>query len=509
MTGDRRAAARRPVARIRRLAATGIALVARLVVAGLVVAGLVVAGLAASAGAGTATATAVLHPCPGQAGYECTTVEVPLRYGQPGSPPVRLAVAVHPATDPSRRIGALFLNPGGPGESGVQILPVLAGLLPPAVVQRFDLVSFDERGTGSSGLLVCGPTPAQVASVAPLPAKGSDVLPAAALYAPMARDCARRYPSLLPTVGTTVSAEDMDRIRAALGYATISYYGISYGTVLGSVYARLFPTRLRAAVLDGSVVVTQPLTQQATEEADAAEAVLEHAFAECPPPGTSCPTGGVPAALYRTVRARLERGPLALDGTGPPVTLGDLYTATLFYLTVPEYAPGYLGALRAAADGDGAPLRALSTSFEVDLSGTSLVGPEWAITCQDTTSRPSGRDLGALARRLAARDPLLGAYSVTYEDGGCPAWPRGPHPVTALRLRSGPRLLVLANEGDPNTPHLAGVQLTAALGRATLLTWDGWGHSWLLNGHGDACMADAVTTYLLTVRTPPANSACR
>jgi pimeloyl-ACP methyl ester carboxylesterase len=448
-----------------------------------------------------------LTPCPSMAGEWCGTLAVPRSYAHPHGPQVDLAVAEHPATDPSERVGALFLNPGGPGESGVQILPVLQAELPAPVTDRFDLVTFDERGTGSSEPLRCGPPPAAAASVAPLPVRPGGPLPAATLYAHMPAACAATSPQVLPTVGTVNSARDMDRLRAALGLTRISYYGTSYGTVLGSVYARLFPGRLRGAVLDGAVVPTQPLTQQAAEEAPAAEASLVHALA-CT--ASSCPLGPGAAALYATVAQRLTRGPLPAPGGGDrfPVTLGDLDTATLFYLTTPEVLPGYRAALEAAAGGDGAPLPAISVEFQQDVNGASLVAPEWAIACQDTRSRPTARALGSLAAALHRRYPLIGAYTVSYDAGGCATWPAPGQPITALHLGAGPTLLVLGNTGDPNTPHLAAVQLTAALGRARLLTWDGWGHTWLLNGSEDPCMADAVTAYLVAGTLPVAR-VCR
>ncbi len=466
-------------------------------------------GLPSAPAASSPRAPAALTPCPGHAGYECATVAVPLDYAHPGRGSVALAVMVRPPTGPGPSLGPLFLNPGGPGESAVEILPVLAGLLPAAVAGRFELVAFDERGTGASAPLACGPPPAAAASVAPEPARPGGALPAARLYAGMAAQCARRFGALLPGVDTVTSARDMDRVRQALGAPAISYYGTSYGTVLGSVYARMFGAHLRAAVLDGSVVVTQPLVQQATEQADAAEATLAHDLAPCAA-GAPCPLGPGAAALYRTVQARLRRAPLPAPGGGDtlPVTLGDLYTATLFWISVPAYAPGYPAALRAAAAGNGAPLRALSTSFEVDISGAPLVGPQWATTCQDTASRPSPRTLGALAAALARRDPLIGAFGPTYVAGACAVWPGATQPVPALRLGpTAPRVLVLANTGDPNTPHLAGVQLAAALGRARLLTWDGDGHTWLLNGSSDPCMASAVTGYLVS-GTMPAATTC-
>lgn len=444
------------------------------------------------------------HPCPTEAGYRCGSVPVPLDHAHPRGPTIRLAVIEKPATGPGAHHGILLFNPGGPGESGVQILPVLAALVPPAVAAHFDLVSFDERGTGASDPVTCGPSPAAAAAVDPLPAPGG-ALPVDALARQLVRTCRARYPDLLPQVDTTEAARDMDRIRQALGVRTISYWGLSYGTVLGSVYAHLYPGHVRAMVLDGAVTATQPLAAQARAEAPAVAGSLRHFLSTCG--GVApCPLGPDPAATYRQLARRLERSPIATPGG--PVTVGDLATATLFALSVPRFAPGFPTALVQAAAGHGGPLRELALGFEQDLDGTSLVGAEWTYTCNDARSHPSPAAAARLARSLAASDGLLGAYTVTYDLGGCLAWPAPARPVTSLAVTGGPRILVIGNTGDPNTPHSAAVRLARSLGSATLLTWHGWGHTWLLNGSGDACMDRAVVAYLVAGHPPGRQASC-
>ncbi len=447
-------------------------------------------------------------PCAKERGFQCTTVRVPLDYEHPGGPTIPLAVIRVPPA-PGASSGVLLLNPGGPGESGLQILPVLKSLLPPAVTAHFDLVSFDERGTGASDRLACGPSAARVASVRPVPSRPGQALPGAPVFTALAADCARRYGAALAEENTTNAARDMDRIRAALGAPQINYYGLSYGTVLGAVYASLFPRRVRAMVLDGAVEATLSLGRQAAEEAPAIQASLRHLFATCRP-SSSCPLGADPAAFYDRLQARLERDPLPAPGSGDdlPVTVGDLWLATLYDLTAPRFAAGFEPALLAAAAGQGAPLRALSLQLEEDLDGSSLVGPMWALTCEDSSRHLSAGAAGALARALDARYPLDGAMAVTYVAGGCVAWPPAAHPVTAVHDSSGVPALVVGNTGDPNTPHQAAVQLARSLGRADLLTWRGWGHTWLLNGSSDPCMARAVDRFLISLALPRRDATC-
>ncbi len=457
----------------------------------------------ADAGASVAPrAAAAIHwtPCGSSPGFRCGTLPVPLDYRHPGQGSVSLAVIEHPAPD-SR--GVVVFNPGGPGESGVLILPLLASLVPAAVRDQFSLVSFDERGTGSSVPLLCGPSPAAASSAV----AGSAA--ATRLFAGLERSCRSDRPALFPTVSTTTSAQDMDRLRAALGVATIDYYGLSYGTVLGSVYRQLYPGRVRSMVLDGAVDANLSLSADATEEAPAIQSALEHELNSCV--GTAgCPLGPDPVGFFRDLQQRLVRAPLPAPGDGDtlPVTEGDLATATLLYLSVPALTPGYLPALQSAAAGNGGPLRSVAAGLETDLDGSSLVGPLWTITCNDASTHPDGPTTAALARSLMARYPLGGAEAVSNNLIACPGWTgAGRSPVAHLSPAHAPTPLVIGNTYDPNTPYASARQLASAIG-GRLVTYNGYGHTWLLNGSDNACMQGAVGQFLLRGTLPPRGTVC-
>ena len=196
-----------------------------------------------------------------------------------------------------------MINPGGPGESGLQILPVVLPLLPAAVRAASDVVSFDPRGTGASRPLQCGPIRPTVTADVPVPVAGRAPLPGTPVFAGLRRACATAHPALTAAVDTTDTARDMDRIRQALGVSTISFYGISYGTVLGTVYAELFPTVSGAMVLDGAVDMNASLATQAAEQAPAAERSLEHLLATCAADPT-CPLGADPTGFSPGCRPR-------------------------------------------------------------------------------------------------------------------------------------------------------------------------------------------------------------
>ena len=451
----------------------------------------------------------VWSPCPGQATIQCGSVSVPVDYRHPGSGSITLALTRAPALDGSDPRGTLVFNPGGPGESGNQILPVALSLLPAAIRQTFDIVSFDPRGTGASDPLQCGTSPSALTSVDPVSPQDGRPLPGTAVYTAMAEACQHKVGRLEPFINTTNTARDLDRIRRALGLSTISYYGLSYGTALGAVYADLFPRHVATMVLDGAVDVNASLTQQANAEAPAAEQSLDHLLTTCASL-SPCPLGAHPRSYFQGLITSLGRHPLPAPGHGDryPVTVGDLDTATLFALSVTESTGAYYDALVAAHDGNGDQLRSLALEFETDVDGAPLGDPLWAITCNDAADHPGPVAAGDQARTLAERYPLVGAYAVNYTMGGCVAWPRARQPVAGIHPSGTPPIMVIGNTGDPNTPLIGAKHLAAIFRDATLLTWTGWGHTWLLSGSGDDCMRQAVTTYLSGGGLPPSGTVC-
>jgi pimeloyl-ACP methyl ester carboxylesterase len=447
--------------------------------------------------------------CPTRPTLQCGTVSVPLDYSHPTGATLSIAVTRSPASGGTASAGTLVVNPGGPGESGNQILPVLLPLLPPDVRAASDVVSFDPRGSGASSPLLCGTVTATVTAALPVPDHAGQPLPGTSVFTGIAQACAKRHPELTPGIDTTATARDMDRIRQALGVNVISFYGISYGTVLGAVYAALFPDRVRTMVLDGAVDVNAPLATQATEQAPAAERSLVHLFTTCAA-DLSCPLGPDPTALYRRVSASMSANPLPAPGHGDsvPVTVGDLDSAALFAVSVPGATSSFESALVAASHGDGSGLRGLALGFVTEIDGAPLVEAQWAITCNDTDNHPGPVAAGTLARWLATRWPLLGSFAVNYNLGGCVAWPDGRHPVSTTHPRLAPPVLVIGNTGDPNTPLIGAKHLAALFPRASQLTWTGWGHTWLLSGSTDSCMQAHVNRYLFTGLLPAAGTVC-
>jgi pimeloyl-ACP methyl ester carboxylesterase len=183
--------------------------------------------------------------------FQCATAVVPLDYDRPKGKQITLALARLPAANPSRRIGSLFLNPGGPGGSGVDfVLEAGPFLYSDEVRARFDLVGFDPRGIMRSSPLRCYETIADLWPISFPVTRAEERLWVRSDRA-IARACAERGGPILDHMSTANVARDMDLLRRAVGDRKLTYAGYSYGSYLGATYANLFPGKVRALVVDG------------------------------------------------------------------------------------------------------------------------------------------------------------------------------------------------------------------------------------------------------------------
>ena len=189
--------------------------------------------------------------------YECAQAPVPLDYDDPRGPTIPIALIRLPASNPARRIGSVFINPGGPGGSGVDIIRSGAAqvIWTDAVRARFDIIGFDPRGVARSRPLKCFASNDEAqrffGSAPIFPYTKSQEAPFIALAARLGQRCVARGGAIIRHMSTANVARDLDLLRQAVGDDKLSYDGISYGSILGSTYAALFPNRVRALVIDG------------------------------------------------------------------------------------------------------------------------------------------------------------------------------------------------------------------------------------------------------------------
>ncbi|MGG8408508.1 alpha/beta fold hydrolase, partial [Streptomyces sp. 12297] len=214
--------------------------------------------------------------------WECSALDVPLDYDEPGGETIELALIRAKALDPKKRIGSLVYNFGGPGGSGVASLPGAAKDYQ-RLRARYDLVSFDPRGVGRSATVRCEDDQQldayyQGDSSPEGPAEEKEFVDGIKKYAAA---CERNSAEVLPHVGTLNAARDLDRLRAALGDEKLHYFGISYGTELGGVYAHLFPKNVGRAVFDAVVDPTKTSEEGSLGQAQGFQLALGNFAQDC------------------------------------------------------------------------------------------------------------------------------------------------------------------------------------------------------------------------------------
>jgi pimeloyl-ACP methyl ester carboxylesterase len=438
--------------------------------------------------------------------FECATLTVPLDYAQPTGATTGVAVIRSGATDPARRIGSLVLNPGGPGESGYALIARDLGLLPARVRQRFDVVEFDARGVGRSGAITCRSGGGTGSDLGPDPAPSTPDVVASVVSSntEYAQACARAAGALLPHVGSTDVARDLDQLRRALGDDRLTYLGLSYGTLLGATYADLFPTHVRAAALDGAIDPALSMDQLQVDQARAFEDALDAFFAACVP-GCGWRPSGDPAsaliALFDRVRAR----PLAA-GRGKEAGPAELYLALLSRLYSPSRRAGLASALAAAERGDGSAIRSLADGYQGRAPGATInADAANAINCLD---HPVSRDIAQLQAHATAASQRARVFGPPLVWGGvvCAVWQAPPtrdaHPV---RAPGAPPIMVVGTTHDPATPYAWAQALAAELERGSLVTREGSSHVALFSS---GCVRAALDAYLVDLVAPAPGTRC-
>lgn len=430
-------------------------------------------------------------------GIECATLEVPLDYEAPDDAQISLSLVRVPADDEDERIGSLLVNPGGPGGSGVDFARFFR--FSQDIHDRFDLIGFDPRGVGASAGLTCGD--GVVDEFFALDSDPDSVGEQAALdqaAGAIASDCGADDGNLLAHVGSDDVVRDMDSIRRALGEDQISFYGFSYGTLLGARYAEMFPEQTRAIVLDGVVDPSHDFVEWLTEQTAGFERAIADVFAACAQ-HPACPENGA-AAAYDEVLAEVEAAPLPAGGDnvlGP----AELATAAIYVTYDPGTWPDLYDGLVAALAGDGGPLHSLAADYHLFGSFTQYA----AVECIDSPHPTGAEAFRAFAADLAAISPRFGP-AIANELLACAFWPvepvGDPQPVTA---EGAPPILVIGNTGDAATPYEQAERVADTLETGVLLTHEGEGHT----SYGtSSCVDDAVATYLIDLSPPAEGTVC-
>jgi pimeloyl-ACP methyl ester carboxylesterase len=446
-------------------------------------------------------------------GLQCATAQVPRDYRDLASGFLSLNLKRHRATDSAHRIGSLFVNPGGPGGSGADFVSAVVSKLPAEVASRFDVVGFDPRGVAGSGHVTC--LTAQETQQAWAEASAS-VQPGAFERGQQAAEqfnaaCQMRSGDLLPYIGTEYVARDLDLLRAAVGDNKLNYFGVSFGTFIGTVYANLFPTRIRVMALDGAyppdAYANNPYKYDYSQYVALEEALQR--FLDWCAHSPDCPFGhGGPVATYDALVSNLDDNPVR-DADGNVLANGATLTYRVMF-ALNGGRPSWRGIakdLNAAQQRNGSYLDSIGSMADFFAANVS-------VECADRVYPPSKQLLPsrlALAIAAAPRTGPVAAYGPPGYDqshaNACQQWPatRASRYAGPWNAHGSAPILVVGTTGDPDTPYQDAVTLATTLENGHLLTFVGEGHSGFAHS---PCTRAAEVVYLVDLTLPQNGTRC-
>lgn len=451
-------------------------------------------------------------------GLECAEVYAPLDWDDPAGERITLALVRQPALGGDAQ-GSLFVNPGGPGASGVDYLrAALGGGIGEALQQNYDVIGWDPRGVGASSAVSCLDAEGMDQFLFSLGEaqqleRGSDEWIALASEEAVAfgAACAEATGPLLGHIDTLSTVRDLDMLRAIVGDPKLNYLGFSYGTYIGARYADAFPERVGRLVLDGATDPTATEADVVREQTLGFEAALRTYAADCLS-RDDCPLRGSVDQAMAQIGAlidRVDRAPLtASDGRmlGADTMLTAIITPLYSQVNWPYLDD--LFATVAAGDADTAFFLADYYYDRVDGKyQTNLTEAFLAINCLDY---PRGAELDVAAMRaqaaeLAAIAPTIGRFQ-GYGDTFCANWPEpAVESREAVRAAGADPILVVGTTGDPATPYRWAVSLAQQLESGVLVTYHGEGHT----AYGeDACVDAVIEDYFVRGAVPTSDPNC-
>jgi pimeloyl-ACP methyl ester carboxylesterase len=443
---------------------------------------------------------------------ECGAVSVPQDWktakdGKPADGKTfSIAVIRIHRKDQQNPLGSILINPGGPGGSGVEYAAGVANDLSP-LLRRFDLIGFDPRGVGRSDPVKCFSAQDLDASFGsePDPRSDAEFQDIVSLSRRMNEACQAKYGDGLALYSTEQAARDMDAIRKGLGEQKLNYLGFSYGTLLGATYAQLFPTTVRAMVLDGAVDPTQNAADSSEGQAKGFELALSNFVTWCQFTGSSCPISDDPLAAINTAMDRARTNPLKASD-GRRVTAGWVFYSVLYPLYSRQLWP-YLGtAIANLNKGDPRVAMLLADTYaerQPDGSYKNTFDANAAVNCTDG-DYPTLEQIRALQDQWRSKYPFFGASSAIGLVS-CAVWPGKKDPYPAGKAAGAPPIVVVGTINDPATPYASTAKLADMLGVGTVVTWQGEGHTAYPNTQ---CIRSAVDNYLIDLKVPAKGLTC-
>jgi len=477
------------------------------------------------------------------ASFSCAVITVPLDYANPKGETISIAMKKRAATGGHSQ-GALFINPGGPGDSGVSFAERAGNAFSPDLLSAYDIIGFDPRGVGSSTAITCSSNDDSSGSTAEPSASGDTSASPSASSAPSAGSTASATASagtasgaesfeewaestrqsfqelteqcasntepaaLLDHVDTVSAARDLDILRALAGQEKLNYLGFSYGTYLASVYAETFPANTGRMVLDGAIDPSLSLAEQGLGQAKGFEQALRTYVDYCQA-SAGCPLSGGTDAGVQQVRDLITSANSTPLSTGDPnrtVTGSDIVTALSEYLYTTEqnWEPLNKALDQAINHRDGS---AFAATEEQDAASKDDSGGAFqAVTCLDYPVEGDKTTWAAQYEEAKRVAPIFGNTSVGM-DLVCSVWGHnGTRKPTQIHAHGAAPILVVGTTGDPATPYAWSKSLAEQLDSGQLLTWEGNGHT--AYGGDAPCVNDAIDAYLLSGTMPKEDLTC-
>ncbi|CAL4859198.1 alpha/beta hydrolase [Microbacterium sp. MM2322] len=449
----------------------------------------------------------------GEGDYYCASITAPRDWTDAAGGDIELSIIVRLASGGTSQ-GSLFVNPGGPGASGVDLVQQSAGFaVGNELLQSYDVVGFDPRGVGRSTAVRCLDATAMDDYLFDLPAaprgtpeREGEQRAAAEAFA---RACEVNSDGLLPFVTTQNAARDLDLLRGVLGDEKLSYLGYSYGSFLGATYAELFPQNVGRVVLDGGLDPSIPSAVVGARQAIGFQSALDAYLTSCVG-GSDCPFDGPLATAEQQLSdaiAAVDASPLtASDGR---MLGGDALVMGIISALYSEgnWSP-LSSALTAVLEGDADEMFGLVDRYYNRYDGRYLDNSTEAFSAYNCMDYPADPDdvVAAANAEVAEKAPTFAPYW-TSDVSLCDAW---PYPPTGTRSEihadGAAPILVIGTTNDPATPYEWSAALAKQLSSGILLTRVGEGHTGF--NKGNACIDDAVVAYFEDDKVPAGDLRC-
>jgi pimeloyl-ACP methyl ester carboxylesterase len=449
------------------------------------------------------------RPCGGNPAVDCGGLTLPIDWAHPNGATFTVALARRKATNPADRIGSLIVDPGGPGGSGVAMVEY-KDPFPAQLRARFDIVGFDPRGSGASDPISCDAT-VLAATPAADPATPAGFAALARYNQRLAADCLHRSGPMFGHADDLSVVRDIDAIRTALGDQKLTFYGVSYGTLMGQQYAEMYPSHVRALALDSNEDHSLPGTTVGISAAASAEDSFTQFTQWCRAAAACALHGRDTATLFDQLYDRALTGRLTMPGQPRQrLSPADLISLTEDDLLAPDW-PGLATALAAAATAPPAPaVLPPPAAFpeKADAYTMAAVCADWSVSLAPAGHVSAAQQVATQLRRMTAAAPHMRLDARSWQSvlaclGRSGTLTNPPHPYHVQR--GVPPILMVNSLHDPATPYAWALDVARQIRQATLVTYDGWGHGVYRQS---SCAQQIIDNYLINLRIPPRGTHC-